>query len=606
MRWSLFQINNQSKNPCLLHILPNKLFVCFQVMFFTNSFSDSYRDERAAEQRLAAARKPDGVQLGRGLVRSGLVVTQGTGHVAKVVGVFTGGRNLELEGWAGKPCYVLEYERFSELGPYGVDDLHEEFVTPVGDLWIPVAQYLADGGAAALREAAASSPLSDSALREKLLSAKQAPNKVLVLGSLGYFSTADAPSIRELEKEKGQLAFTLHDMNPSKVQESINLLSKHSVVMAMHAHEFTSPFFRNKEWRRALDIWLRLPGRLLVFFGGEGPTLAEMFQSFGKPWKFCAYTRESHYIHEFWRSLIPEGCFFSQNLQKNVYNVKACLLSGVDPSDRLFSMGRGSSSYAFPAGKTAVAVGQVGQGRILFLGDVNWEESSREIALAIIKSVLENPSAAVGVSSAAAKFDDLKIRCFSPAELGLIPSASPASVFDYSKEYFLKSVSSGPHSYIGLHADGGCSLNGKQGARASFGVAGVINAPYSRKGLLPMKQAQTNQRAELFAAKQALELIAEELYDELDDPTETTFIIVMDSEYVVKGLCDWMRKWRQNGFKSAKGTPVVNGDLFAELDSKLLEFWNKKGLRVAFWHVLRAENKIADSLASAALRDAGF
>ena len=60
-----------------------------------------------------------------------------------------------------------------------------------------------------------------------------------------------------------------------------------------------------------------------------------------------------------------------------------------------------------------------------------------------------------------------------------------------------------------------------------------------------------------------------------------------DSEYLVKGMTSWIIKWKKNnGFRNAKGTKVVNSEYFEQLEELVLEL-NELGVEVRFWHVPR-------------------
>ena len=79
-----------------------------------------------------------------------------------------------------------------------------------------------------------------------------------------------------------------------------------------------------------------------------------------------------------------------------------------------------------------------------------------------------------------------------------------------------------------------------------------------------------------------------------------TVIIKADSEYLVKGMTEWVVKWRMNGWKTAKGGEVVNRGLFEDLLAKVEEL-EDAGVTVLFWHVRREFNGEADRLANLAL-----
>ena len=70
---------------------------------------------------------------------------------------------------------------------------------------------------------------------------------------------------------------------------------------------------------------------------------------------------------------------------------------------------------------------------------------------------------------------------------------------------------------------------------------------------------------------------------------------------MVKGMTEWVFKWRTNGYRNAKGTPVINADLFRRVDQKVMGL-NDLGVEVLFWHVPRSRNKEADALANAGFR----
>lgn len=72
----------------------------------------------------------------------------------------------------------------------------------------------------------------------------------------------------------------------------------------------------------------------------------------------------------------------------------------------------------------------------------------------------------------------------------------------------------------------------------------------------------TNNKMELTAAIKALEFVDE---DEV--------VIYTDSEYVMKGITEWIHRWQKKGWKTASRKPVLNQDLWQEL---LLVSENKK------------------------------
>lgn len=100
------------------------------------------------------------------------------------------------------------------------------------------------------------------------------------------------------------------------------------------------------------------------------------------------------------------------------------------------------------------------------------------------------------------------------------------------------------------YTDGSCIGNGRAGAVAGYGV--YFPASEDKYcGPLPAGSAQTNQRAELEAIRQALKSAV--LHRALEIRT--------DSQYALKGLTEWSLRWRAKNWD----VPVHNKDLFQEI-----------------------------------------
>ena len=101
----------------------------------------------------------------------------------------------------------------------------------------------------------------------------------------------------------------------------------------------------------------------------------------------------------------------------------------------------------------------------------------------------------------------------------------------------------------------------------------------------------TNNRMELMAAIQALET--------LKRPCEV--VLTTDSQYVRKGITEWMTNWKKNGWRTASKKPVKNAELWQRLDRARERHqvqWDwVKG------HSGHPENERADELASAQARE---
>lgn len=74
-------------------------------------------------------------------------------------------------------------------------------------------------------------------------------------------------------------------------------------------------------------------------------------------------------------------------------------------------------------------------------------------------------------------------------------------------------------------------------------------------------QAQTNNRAELYAI-----ITAFEIAEEQDRIYERTLIIYTDSMYCLNIVTEWMNKWKANNWKKSTGLEIENKDLVMQLD----------------------------------------
>ncbi|KAL1391212.1 ribonuclease H-like domain-containing protein [Phyllosticta capitalensis] len=119
-------------------------------------------------------------------------------------------------------------------------------------------------------------------------------------------------------------------------------------------------------------------------------------------------------------------------------------------------------------------------------------------------------------------------------------------------------------------------------------------------------QIKTSQRAELLAAYEGLELALDEYelnrtcVTDGDTGCKTKNVAILtDSEYVVKGITEWLPKWKSNGFRTSTGKQPSNLDLFLRIDHKVREY-ESDVLRISFRHIPRHQNKLADKLAKEA------
>jgi ribonuclease HI len=120
---------------------------------------------------------------------------------------------------------------------------------------------------------------------------------------------------------------------------------------------------------------------------------------------------------------------------------------------------------------------------------------------------------------------------------------------------------------ISIYTDGGCSGNpgpGGWGYVIIDTLAQVDGAPGESPLEIPGsggERVTTNNRMELTAVIRALEkVIANPLWD------ERSLAVYTDSQYVQKGISQWITGWKRNGWKTASKEPVKNQDLWMALD----------------------------------------
>jgi ribonuclease HI len=106
-----------------------------------------------------------------------------------------------------------------------------------------------------------------------------------------------------------------------------------------------------------------------------------------------------------------------------------------------------------------------------------------------------------------------------------------------------------------IYTDGACSGNPGPGGWATV----VYFSDGSVHELGGFDAQTTNNRMEIQAAIAALEFLVE------TQPTEP-LALYTDSEYVKNGITKWIKGWKQKGWKTSTGKPVLNQELWEILD----------------------------------------
>lgn len=146
--------------------------------------------------------------------------------------------------------------------------------------------------------------------------------------------------------------------------------------------------------------------------------------------------------------------------------------------------------------------------------------------------------------------------------------------------------------YLLVSCDGACKGNGSQEAKASVGIYCGEEHPANLAGMVPTHLNHTNQVAELLACWLAIDIGVGLLRS---GKRGNKLVVALDSEYVCKGLTQWIIAWKKKDFKGIK-----NKELFKELDNTI-SVLEEEGIQVMLWKVKRAQNMDADRLATAVL-----
>ena len=138
---------------------------------------------------------------------------------------------------------------------------------------------------------------------------------------------------------------------------------------------------------------------------------------------------------------------------------------------------------------------------------------------------------------------------------------------------------------VEIYADGACRGNPGPG-----GWGAVLMYDGREKELSGAEAHTTNNRMELLAVIRALE--------SLKKPGVSARIYT-DSQYVIKGIKEWIANWKARGWRTADKKPVKNQDLWEQLDALAA----KHDLE---WHWVRGHsgiegNERVDKLANLAI-----
>lgn len=138
--------------------------------------------------------------------------------------------------------------------------------------------------------------------------------------------------------------------------------------------------------------------------------------------------------------------------------------------------------------------------------------------------------------------------------------------------------------HVVIYTDGACRGNPGPGGWAALLIYGQ-----HKKTISGAEANTTNNRMELTAAIQALMTIR----------TNCKIDLYTDSQYVQKGISEWLKAWKSRGWIKADKKPVMNADLWQRLDAEAARHQVK-------WHWVKGhsghpENDHVDQIANEAI-----
>lgn len=134
---------------------------------------------------------------------------------------------------------------------------------------------------------------------------------------------------------------------------------------------------------------------------------------------------------------------------------------------------------------------------------------------------------------------------------------------------------------VEVFTDGACKGNPGPGG---WGV--LLRYGDKEKEVYGGEKNTTNNRMELMAAIKGLTCLSE----------ACDVVLTTDSQYVRKGITEWIQNWKKNGWKNAAKKAVKNDDLWKQLDTAVQQ--HNVEWRWVKGHSGHRENEIADQLAN--------
>jgi len=108
---------------------------------------------------------------------------------------------------------------------------------------------------------------------------------------------------------------------------------------------------------------------------------------------------------------------------------------------------------------------------------------------------------------------------------------------------------------VEIWTDGGCAGNPGRG-----GGPAIVRGPDGEREISGFEEETTNNRMELTAVREALLMLAHH-----PSWKDLPITLSTDSQYVQKGITEWIHSWARNGWKTSAKKPVKNAELWSTL-----------------------------------------